>query len=395
MFDLEDKLVIYDLTNSYFEGRKTHSSLAQFGKNKQKRNDRRQVVFTGVINQQGFIRHSRIYEGNTADPTTLPDMLEDLKKHSPQHAKRTVVIDAGLASEENLAIIRNAGLTYVCVARSGLKDYQAHVKEQKVVIKDRNGSPIELAMVETPTQPDRWMYVKSEGKTRKERAIDAQLTARFEQDLQTAKAALTKKGGTKKIEKVYERIGRIKEKHKKVQAKYTITIRQEAGKATAITWTLKPVNPQKTDAKLSPQNQGVYFIRTNLEVAQEVQLWQIYNTIREVEATFRCLKSDLQIRPIHHQKDSRVEAHIYVTILAYQLVNTIRYLLKQKNIHHDWTNIIRIMSSQQMATVELKAEGKTLGVRRPSRPSKAALGIYKALGISSMPKQKSKYVVYH
>ena len=394
MFDLEDKLVIYDLTNSYFEGRKQASKLAQFGKNKQKRHDRKQVVFTGVINKEGFIRHSRVYEGNTADCATLSDMLEDLKSHSPGKAKRTVVFDAGLATEDNLACIRAAQLTYVCVARTQLKDYAAKLSDEKVVIYDQNEQPIELVMVEDATQPDKWIYVKSEGKTRKERSMADKLFGRFEQDLLTAQAALGKKGGIKKTEKVHERIGRIKEKHKKVQAKYTISISSQQGRAVHIGWKLKPVDKNKTAPKLSAQNQGIYFIRTNLDIGK-AELWQVYNTIREVEATFRCLKSDLQIRPVYHQKDQRVEAHIYLTILAYQVVNTVRYMLKQKNLNYDWTNIVRIMSTQQMATVELKGEAKTIGIRKASRPTKEALDIYKATGISSMPKQKRKYVVYH
>ncbi len=176
---------------------------------------------------------------------------------------------------------------------------------------------------------------------------------------------------------------------------YAISITSKQGKATDIGWKVKPVDKNKTSAKLNTQNNGVYFIRTNLKVEQQAQLWQVYNTIREVEATFRCLKSDLQIRPIYHKKDERTESHIYLTILAYQLVNTIRYLLKQKELNYDWPNIVRIMNTQQMATIELKADGKTIGIRGASRPTKEALDIYKAIGMSSMPKQKRKYVVYH
>lgn len=88
--------------------------------------------------------------------------------------------------------------------------------------------------------------------------------------------------------------------------------------------------------------------------------WQIYNTIREVKATFRCLKSDLQIRPVHHQNDARIESHIYLTILAYQLVNTIRYMFKKENIHHDWKNIVRIMSTQTIQTILLPTNKKNL-----------------------------------
>ena len=394
MFDLDDSLVIYDLSNSYFEGAKRGSDLAQYGKSKEKRNDCKQVVFTGVINQAGFVRHSRIYQGNQVDCLTLGDMLDDLKSHSPIGTKHTVVIDAGIATEANLAVIRGAGLNYVCVARKQIKDYASRWKSEKVFIQDNNASPIELAILEDPEQPDTWIYVKSERKTRKEQSMDIKLNQRFEQDLQTAKAALDKKGGIKKTEKVYERIGRIKQKHKTVQAKYNISIKSNGVEATDIIWKRKETN-NNNKAKLNPENQGVYFIRTNIALSQEKHIWKVYNTIREVEATFRCLKTDLQIRPIHHQNDQRVEAHIYLTILAYQLVNAIRFLLKQSNIHYDWSNIVRIMNTQQMATVELKTQGKTVCVRKASRPNKEALEIYKAAGVSSMPKKNKKYVVYH
>lgn len=396
MFALDDKLVIYDLSNTHFEGRKQGSDLCKFGRNKQKRNDCRQVVFTGVINKDGFIRHSRIYEGNTADSATLKDMLADLERYSPHGVGRTVVMDAGLATEDNLILLRSKGLTYVCVYRQALADYKARLSEQKVVIEDKNGQPIELQLLDQlEGEEDRWMYVKSEYKARKESAIDEKLTERFLQDLNTAKAALTKKGGTKKIHKVYERIGRIKQKHKRIQARYTIVITEgegdKEGVAIDITYSLKV--PKKAPPK--KEQQGVYFIRTNTSVGTEKQIWDTYNTIREVEATFRCLKSDLQIRPVYHQKDERIKAHLYLTILAYQLVNAIRFQLKKQNITYDWQNIVRLMNTQQMVTIELKSEGKTIGIRKPTRPSKEVLVIYKAVGASSIPKQKKKYVVYH
>ena len=74
-------------------------------------------------------------------------------------------------------------------------------------------------------------------------------------------------------------------------------------------------------------------------------MWNVYNTVREVESTFRCLKTDLQLRPVHHQKDGRIESHLYLAILAYQLVNTIRFMLKEKGITSDWRNIVRIMNT--------------------------------------------------
>jgi len=136
--------------------------------------------------------------------------------------------------------------------------------------------------------------------------MDIKLEERFIEDLTSIKNAIVKKGGTKQIEKVWERIGRVKQKHNRVSARYEIKVKSENGKAKQVSWTEKEIKIKDDKAN------GVYFIRTNYSDPTEKQLWDIYNTIREVEATFRCLKSDLQIRPIQHQKDSRIESHIYL-----------------------------------------------------------------------------------
>ena len=143
------------------------------------------------------------------------------------------------------------------------------------------------------------------------------------------------------------------------------------------------------------KTQGVYFIPTSYSDTSEKELWQVYNTIREVEATFRCLKSDLQIRPIHHHNDERVEAHIYLTMRAYQLVNTIRHMLKEEGIHHDWKNIVRIMNTQVIQTIILPTDKKTIHLRKPSKPIEQARQIYSATNCKETQKAVKKYVVYH
>jgi len=159
--------------------------------------------------------------------------------------------------------------------------------------------------------------------------------------------------------------------------------------ATALRWTLQ------TKKTKEDKNKGVYFIRTNYKDPNEKELWDIYNTIREVEATFRCLKTDLNIRPIHHQKDHRIKSHIYLTILAYQLVNTIRHMLKEQNIHHHWNNIVRIMSTQTIQTIELPTDKKNIHIRKPSKPIQEAQQIYKATKCKETQTPIKKYVVYH
>lgn len=390
MFDIEDRLVIFDISNTYFESRKAGSTIAKHGRSKEKRGDCPVVVFTGVINAQGFIRHSRVYEGNKADTHTLSDMLADLKKHAGPSAKHTIVMDAGIATEDNLALIQEKGYQYVCVSRKRLKDYPANGDSKKTIqLTDREKNKVELAIFSPEGHTDTWMYVQSEAKRLKEQSMDTKLRAHFEEGLATIQKALGKKGGVKKTERVWERIGRAKQRSRRVSGRYLITVGEKDGKATAMEWTEKPSPVQEN------KTNGVYFIRTNYKYPGEKELWDIYNTIREVEATFRCLKSDLNIRPVHHQKDERIEAHIYLTLLAYQLVNTIRHMLKNAGINDGWANIVRIMGTQTIQTIEIPTDKKCIHLRKPSKPIMEAQQIYKAAQCKDTQKAVKKYVVYH
>jgi transposase len=343
-----------------------------------------------VINADGFIRHSRIYEGNKPDTATLADMLGDLKKHASPSAKQTVVIDAGIATEENLELLRQDGYSYVCVSRKRMKEYAPAPGQTPVVcLTDREKNEVKLSIFKPDGYQDTWMCVQSDAKRTKERSMADKLNQRFEQDIKSAQDALQKKGGTKKLVKVWERIGKLKEKHKRVSGQYDITISDKDGIVQDISWV------KKQSKAVADKENGVYFIRTNIESPQEAHLWQIYNTIREVESTFRCLKSDLNIRPIHHQTDERIKSHIYLTILAYQLVNTIRYMLKQKGLNYDWANILRLMATQTIQTIELPTDKKTIHLRKPSKPDQLVREIYKATNCQNTIPPIKKYVVYH
>ncbi|MEM9078932.1 MAG: IS1634 family transposase [Bacteroidota bacterium] len=390
LFNLQDKLVIFDISNTYFETRKQDSALAQYGRSKEKRNDCPLVVFTGVINPEGFIRHSRIYQGNTPDTATLGDMIEDLASNCPKTTKQTIVIDAGIATEENLQLIKQKGYQYVCVSRKLLKHYPKIAPKDKVLqLTDRDKSKVELAIFQPDGYDDTWMQVQSQAKSKKETSMQNKLAKRFEQELHSIAKAITTKGGTKKINKVWERIGRAKQKYNRVAANYHIEVEEKQTIATALKWKYK-VNKTKED-----KQKGIYFIRTSYQNPKEKELWDIYNTIREVETTFRCLKTQLNIRPIHHQNDERIKSHIYLTILAYQLVNTIRHMLKANGIHHDWRNIVRIMSTQTIQTIELPTDKKTIHLRKPSKPIEEVQQIYKATKCKQTQSAIKKYVVYH
>ena len=201
IFNLDDSLVIYDLSNTHFEGRKANSKIAQFGRNKQKRYDCKQIVFTGIINSAGFVRHSRVYEGNTADIVTIEDMINDLELHNENTKNKTIVMDAGFASEENLDFLDKKGYKYICVSRQRLSEDVINNTKVKHTVKDRLGNKIELAIFEQNKFKDTWMYVKSHQKRIKEESMTIKLCDRFEEELQSIANALNKKGGTKKQKK--------------------------------------------------------------------------------------------------------------------------------------------------------------------------------------------------
>jgi hypothetical protein len=385
LFDLEDKIVLNDLTNTYFEGRKQGSKLARFHRSKEKRNDARLVALALVVNVEGFVKYSKIFRGNIADCKTLEHIIEQLSlRTSASGRKPVVVIDAGIATEDNLQMLKDRQYSYVCVSRSKLKDYRA-VGDQTVHLHDKRDQPIEIRWVEKPDNDDRFLYVRSQMKAKKEMAMNDHFCERYEEEIEHIAQAIHKKGGTKKYAKVMERIGRIKERYSAANKHYQIDVKEEDGIAVQVTWEKKPLSPSAAE--------GVYFIRTNLEEIDEKTMWDIYNTIREIEAAFRVLKSDLSLRPIFHQKDEYTEAHLFLGILAYTVVNTIRHRLKNHGIHHDWQNIVRIMNTQKSATISIEqSNGKQVNIRICSIPTVAANEIYTAMGYKSMPFYRKKFV---
>jgi hypothetical protein len=390
LFDLQDKIVFYDLTNTYFEGRKAGSKIAKFGNSKEKRGDAKIVAMAAVTNVEGFVKYSKIYQGNISDSKTLEETISELSCHTSSTSRKPVVVmDAGIITEENAKMLKAKGYDYIAVSRRKLKDY-TKVDEQKgtITIYDKNENPIELQFVEKPNCDDRYLYVRSRQKAIKEASMNEHFSGRYEEDLENIKKALDKKGGTKRLEKVWERIGRLKERYPTANKHYDIMVIPDENqeKAIDIIWKRNEIKPK--------QGEGVYFIRTSLQAEQEKIIWTIYNTLTEIEATFRVLKTDLALRPVFHKYDENVESHLFLGLLAYQVVATIRYQLKNQGIHYDWKNIVRIMNSQKEVTTTMKNnKGKTIMIKKCSVPSVGAKQIYDALGFKTVPYYMKKYVL--
>jgi len=418
LFDIEDKIVLYDLTNTYFEGRKQGSKLAKFGRSKEKRSDAKLVVLALVINPQGFIKYFSILEGNMSDPKTLEGMINKLRvKTSDSAQKALVVIDAGIATEDNLKMIRDKGYDYMCVSRSTLKQYSKQADAPTVTVTDNKKQRIDLCRVKSERNTDYYLKVESHAKAMKESSMNEQFRERFEQELQKIADSLTKKSGVKQLDKVHERIGRAKQKYPSIaryfdiEIEYKPYVQEKASKknkgqdknknqdnqaveinkpqiATAIKWSIKP------DVDINARS-GVYFLRTTLESDNEELLWQSYNIIREIEATFRVLKTDLDLRPIYHKKDENTMAHLHLGILAYWVVNTVRFQLKQNGINSGWREIVRIMNTQKaVSTLAQNHVEEVIKIRRCSEPNKKVIQLYDVLKYKYTPFKKKKSVVH-
>ena len=388
------RLCLYDLTNFYFEGRKEESELAQFGRSKEKRSDAKLISLALLTNGQGFIRRSKLYAGNISEPSTLQEVISELEADSKKDAglfasKPVAVMDAGIATEENLKYLREKNFDYVCVSRRSLQDYSLAETGCKMIFDNRHHL-IEIGIA-TPAgkeEGDLYLYVKSDMKQQKEASMSQKLNSRFVQGLESIKASLSKKRGIKQEGAVNQRIGRLRQKYPSISKLYTIELKTDENKIVT-----DIIHEQSKTGKEA----GVYFIRCSQKQLTEEMIWEIYNILREIESTFRCLKTDLDIRPIYHQKDKNTQAHIFVGIVAYQLVHAIRYAMKKEGINHSWKRIRNIMSSQTAVTTRMKLENRdNLVLRNVTRPNQEQAKIYTALKFKQTnPKMRKKAVVPH
>jgi len=361
LFSTRHKIVIYDLTNIYFEGQMKGSKQAEFGGSKQKRNDRRLIGLSLAIDSEGFIRDSKFHTGNISEPGTFKDLIARLSKQLSQEGEKPlVVMDAGIATEENLALLRSEPYTYdyVCVSRVIPKDYTI-ISQNAKTITDNRGHEIQLTKIAIADKEDHFLHVKSDQKEKKEVAMDQKLTQRLEEQLNEIKRKLPKKGTLKKISKIHEKVGAIKAKLSRIGYLYEITYTQDTKKAI-----------------------------------DEDKIWDAYNLTRDVEAVFRCLKTDLNIRPIHHQKDKYIEPHIWLGIISYQVVHYIRKNLKAQNIDHSWSTIVQLMKSMQCSLNTINNDkNETLFIKLCTRPNKVQKDIFKALKFKDRPYTRKTKVV--
>jgi hypothetical protein len=383
LFALDWTVTLYDLSNTFFEGEAAGNPKAQRGHSKEKRRDCPLVTLGLVLDGSGFVRRSQTFDGNVVEGTTLEDMLHGLG--APRGA--LVVMDAGIATEENIGWLRTQGYRYLVVSRERQRQFDAR---EAITLETANGEHVAIQRVADADGQEARLYCYSERRARKEEGIAQRFTQRFEAALQKLHEGLARPRTTKTLDKVWERIGRLKAKSHGVGQHYAIAIVPDAtGQwAQAIRWERQPV------AGTLLTHPGVYCLRTNELSWDAEQLWRTYVTLTDLEAVFRSLKSELGLRPVYHRTEGRVDGHLFITVLAYQFVQLIRRRLRQHGISDRWSTLRDILAGQCRVTATFRrADGRTLHVRKATRAEPAQLAILQALGSDPSPGGIQKMLV--
>lgn len=339
LFKLKRKLCLLDLTNTYFEGAVTKVSKAKRGRSKEKRSDCKIITIGMMIDENGFPECSRFFEGNISEPKTMSQMLDAFQVNSNAEAP-TIIMDAGIATKENVEFLATNGYQYIVVSRSE----SAAVKkdEMNFLKKSANGNDISVKRLETENES--LLYCHSSGRELKETSIVDSQTTKFVAWLEKLKAGLESKKGTKDFAKVMEMIGRTKGKYPKASKSFTVTVEQDENKkAVKITWEKKEV--KQRDA-------GVYLLRTNRKNLGDEDIWDTYVMLTRIEQTFRTIKSDTGLRPNFHRIEKRVDAHIFISLIAYHLINAIEYQLRTNQDHRTWATIREILYTHSAVTIK-------------------------------------------
>ncbi|EAR20395.1 transposase [Nitrococcus mobilis Nb-231] len=329
------------------------------------------------------MRRSRVFAGNAAEAQTLQGMLTGLA--APAGA--LVVMDRGVATEANLAWLAEQGYRYLVVSRERRRAVDF---KEAITLDNAGGQAVELLKVPSADGQEVRLYCRSEGRVRKEQAIAGRLMDRFEAGLDKLATGLSRRGTTKRIDKLWERIGRLKEKSRGLGQHYHIeVIAGDSGeRARAIHWQRLPV---KGSLVTEP---GVYCLRSNETGWDEKTMWRTYIMLTDLEAVFRSLKSELGLRPIFHHKEERAEGHLFITVLAYQFVQLIRHCLAAHGICERWSTLRDTLAGQCRVTATFnRGDGRTLHVRKATRAEPDQARIYQALGADPAPGGVQKTIV--
>ena len=435
LFAVERTIILYDLTNTYFEGQAMGNKKAKRGNSKEKRNDRPLVVLGMVYDGSGFALAHKTFAGNTNDGSSLVEMVEELKSCSKcdpsedqacaetqmeldeQKArtkiKTLVVVDAGVATRDNLVMLKDAGFSYlVNDTRSRRSRYREefgeHARFRRLAgrVDADKKPPVEVRMLREPAieteddtkdggtdqepnqKMDTVLLCRSQGRQKKEEAMFSKAEKRFLEQANKLDLRL-KNGRLAKSEKIHQAIGRLKAQNSRVQRYYTIELSTEGNPRDGLLF-------ERKDRELQQHRDlfGCYVLRTDRQDFAPEGLWSVYISLTQAEEGFRALKTDLGLRPNFHQKEDRVDGHIFITVIAFHLWKWIRQKLDHAGDTRDWVTVRRLLSPHCYATLIVPCkDGGVYHIRKPGRPEAQQRQLYKIFGvkISNLRKTTVKF----
>jgi transposase len=383
LFHLDKTFFFYDLTSTYFEGQARGIEKAKRGYSRDKRPDCKQVVVGLAVSREGFPLAHEVFEGNTQDRLSLGDMLDILGARVGFCTGQTVVVDRGMAFEDNLKQITSRGLRYIVAARQSERDqwigefedagdFVPVIRPNSPWNEGKKKSEVRVAL--RASGDEAHVLCHSEGRTEKDRAIREKQEGRFLADLAKLEKRI-REGRLSDPVKIGEAMGRLKERYPRVARYYPMEY--DAG-AKVLAWKVDEARRAKAEAL-----DGCYLLKTDRKDLSAEDAWRIYVLLTRAEAAFRAMKSPLAERPIFHKVQRRVETHIFLCVLAYHLLVSIEQTLLDKGVHTSWATVREALKSHQVATVILPTDGGSeIHIRRDTTPEPEHVRIYDLLGVT-------------
>jgi len=379
LFAADFDVLLYDLTSSYVEGQAEGNPMMKRGYSRDHRSDCKQVVVALIVNTDGFPLSYETFDGNRRDVTTLEAVMRMVERKYGK-ARRIWVFDRGITSEDNLAALRRRGGQYlVGTLRSKLKEFEKQLLEGEWT---QVQSDVEVQQVSIPSGEETYILCRSAARKAKETAMRSRFSTSLEQALTKLQKRIAS-GQLKDRLKIERALGKIQARHPSVADLYQMTVVEESG-ALRLKWSLIEDRRKWRDAR-----EGAYLLRTNLKDEGPAKLWTKYTQLTEAEAAFRALKSELSIRPIFHQIERRVKAHIMVAFLGYALWVTFKHLLKRSHSTLSPARALALLSTLHSADIVLPTtDGRQIRLRRVTTPDQPQQLLLDQLGIS-MPQRLS------
>ena len=376
LFSLSRGIILVDVTNTHFEGVCQSNPKACHGKNKQKRNDCRQVAIGMAFDEHGFPLAHETFEGNVADTKTLSILLERLALSDDDLGllKPVVILDAGFASKANIAMLKKRGYSYLINITRGSRTKYAESFEKEVFEALPGRKPDLKVEVKKITDPEdeesQLLLCRSAQRRIKEEAMLSKAEARFLKDAHSLGERI-EKGRLKTHDVIERKIGSLFKKHPRVRRFYKVQ-HQDGG-----------LGIERIEEKME-EAQGLcgdYVLKTDKGLGA-AELWGLYMTLLKAEAGFKTLKGALGLRPNYHQLEDRVDGHIFISVLAYHLLSWVQHHLERSGDLREWKTIRRLLSTHSLVSTRLKLEdGRIITIRKASVPDAEQALVYKELGI--------------